>query len=89
MTMTHPDGHLPASAAEPVPASLEVRDYLPPRCFPATRDDLQATLVDRHAPTRLLWALACVSPSRRFDDLDQLCSALEQGLRPSLPLEPI
>ena len=93
MTTTHPApqaGHRSSSADGTVhDPSTQVRDYLSPRCFPATRDELQATLVRHHAPAHLLWELASLSPTRRFDDLDKLCTALDGHSRPSLPLEPI
>jgi hypothetical protein len=93
MTTTHPApqaGHRSSSADGTVhEPSTEVRDYLSPRCFPATRDELQATLVRHHAPAQLLWELASLSPTRRFEDLDKLCTALDGHSRPSLPLEPI
>jgi hypothetical protein len=63
--------------------------YLSPEAFPATRDDLQAALVRHHAPARLLWELTCLSSSRRYDNLDQVCEALERPARPALPREPI
>jgi hypothetical protein len=63
--------------------------YLSPQCFPATRDELQATLVRCHAPTRLLWELTCLSAFRRYDSFDQVCDALARPARPSLPREPI
>lgn len=85
-----------ASTSRPIPVehrsqhdSAALRDYLSPRCFPATRDELQATLVRHHAPARLLWEMTCLSASRRYDSLDQVCEALKRPVRPSLPREPI
>jgi hypothetical protein len=57
----------------------ELATYLGPTCFPATHDHLAATLIQRHAPSHLLWHLASAPRHRQFQSLDELVDQLEQA----------
>ncbi|MGA8978866.1 MAG: hypothetical protein WB473_07080 [Pedococcus sp.] len=67
----------------------ELGEFLPPGCFPATRDGLLAILARGDAPTRLLWELARLSPQRVYDDVQQVHAAVESAIEPAQPYEPI
>lgn len=54
----------------------ELQSYLGPACFPATYDYLAATLIQRHAPSHLLWHLSSVSRTHEFRSLDELLHLL-------------
>ena len=54
----------------------ELATYLGPRCFPASHDHLAATLIERHAPSHLLWHLALAPRTREFQSLEQLVDQL-------------
>jgi hypothetical protein len=66
-TVPRPDldpGELGADALQ-----RQLAEYLSPAAFPATADELQAALIRRRAPARLLWRLAPLSPLRRYASL--------------------
>lgn len=89
MSATHPLDHLSHWSAQPVQDDgTELGDYLTARCLPATRDELQATLVRHHAPTRLVWELARLAPHHSYTSLDEVRAALDGPAAPSLPREP-
>ncbi|QGN57411.1 hypothetical protein [Nostocoides sp. HKS02] len=76
-TVPRPDldaGELSAPALQ-----AQLAEYLSPAAFPATADELQASLIRRKAPARLLWRLAPLSPLRRYSSL----AAVMQDLDPS------
>lgn len=89
MSTTQPLHH-ESSWSAPVSQDLrpQLDEYLSDRCLPATRDELQALLVQRHAPSWVLWELARLPENRRYSDLDQLYAALEAATAPTLPREP-
>jgi hypothetical protein len=66
----------------------ELADFLAPSLFPATIDELQASLIRRRAPARLLWCLSRLSPLRRYSCLDAVLSDLDHpaGSDPRGPL---
>ena len=66
----------------------ELAAFLAPMSFPATVDELQASLIRRRAPARLLWCLARLSPLRRYACLNAVLSDLEAstGSDPRAPL---
>ena len=88
MSTTHPLHHESWSPPVSRDRGPELGDYLSDRCLPATRDELQALLVQRHAPSRVLWELAGLPENRRYADLEQLYAALEAATAPTLPREP-
>lgn len=55
----------------------ELADFLAPASFPATVDELQASLIRRRAPARLLWSLSRLSPLRRYTCLSAVLSDLD------------
>lgn len=89
MSSTQPLHH-GSSWSSPVSRGLRppLSEYVTDRCLPATRDELQALLVQRHAPSRALWELARLPEDRRYTDLDQLDDALAAATAPRLPREP-
>ena len=66
----------------------ELADFLAPTLFPATIDELQASLIRRRAPARLLWCLSRLSPLRRYSCLDAVLGDLDHpaGSDPRGPL---
>jgi hypothetical protein len=66
----------------------ELADLLAPSLFPATIDELQASLIRRRAPARLLWCLSRLSPLRRYSCLNAVLSDLDHpaGSEPREPL---
>jgi hypothetical protein len=68
----------------------ELATYLGPRCFPATYDHLAATLIQRHAPSHLLWHLSVAPRTREFASFQELVGQLEERtqLAPLGSLEP-
>ncbi len=89
MTAVQPPLEPGAPEAESTEELSKLSDFLPPRCFPCTRDGLSAILARSHAPTRLLWELARLSPSRVYEDVEQVRAAVEQAVEPASPPEPI
>ncbi len=75
-----------AGAPDEVP---DLAEFLPPGCFPATRDGLLAILARSSAPTRLQWELARLSPQRVYEDVQQVRAAVENAVEPAQPYEPI
>ena len=63
---THPDSSW----------SDELATYLGPGCFPATHDRLTATLIERHAPSHLLWRLSVAPRTREFQSVGELVEHL-------------
>jgi hypothetical protein len=70
------------------PSLLELADYLPSSCFPARADEVQATLIRKHAPTSLLWVVARLPLHRRYQSLTDLVGDLDGPARTSLAPEP-
>lgn len=58
----------------------ELATYLSPGCFPATHDHLAATLIQRQAPSHLLWHLSLAPRTREFQSVQDLVERL--GERP-------
>ncbi|WP_270888161.1 DUF2795 domain-containing protein [Pedococcus sp. 5OH_020] len=58
-------------------------------CFPATQDELQATLIRVHAPARLLWELMPLSPTRRYPNLGEVFAELDHPSVHETAREPI
>ena len=56
----------------------ELATYLSPRCFPGTHDHLAATLIQRHAPSHLLWHLSLAPRTREFQSLQELVAQLKE-----------
>ncbi|WP_457253183.1 DUF2795 domain-containing protein [Pedococcus sp. P5_B7] len=63
----------------------ELATYVGPGCFPATHDHLAATLIQRHAPSHLLWHLSVLSRTREFQSLDELVEVLTHTAPPAGP----
>jgi hypothetical protein len=61
----------------------ELGTYLSPGCFPATHDHLAATLIQRHAPSHLLWHLSVLPRTRQFQSLDELVDDLAHSAPPA------
>jgi hypothetical protein len=61
----------------------DLATYLSPGCFPATHDHLAATLIQRHAPSHLLWHLSVLSRTREFQSLDELVDDLAHTAPPA------
>ena len=74
----------PAPRSQHQEWSDELTDFLGPACFPATHDHLAATLIQRHAPSRLLWHLSVLPRARQFASLDEVIERLG-GARPQVP----
>ena len=71
------------------PSALDLADYLPSSCCPARADEIQATLVRRHAPTALLWVVTRLPRHRRYQSLTDLLGDLGGPARTSLAPEPL
>lgn len=89
----HASGDVPGdvpgnAAATEETLRRELADYLAPSLFPATIDELQASLIRRRAPARLLWCLSRLSPLRRYSCLSAVLSDLDHpaGSDPRAPL---
>jgi hypothetical protein len=89
----HASGDVPRDAPGDVVVTeetlrLELADFLAPSLFPATIDELQASLIRRRAPARLLWCLSRLSPLRRYSCLAAVLSDLDHpaGSDPREPL---
>jgi hypothetical protein len=63
------------------PWLLELRQQLDSAYFPATRDDLLALMLRRHAPARLLGLLGCLPWQQAFDSAEQVASYVAGHLR--------
>jgi hypothetical protein len=63
----------------------DLATYLSPGSFPATHDHLAATLIQRQAPSHLLWHLSGLPRTRVFQSLDELVEALQQLTPPGAP----
>ena len=74
----------PAPRSQHQEWSDELTDFLGPACFPATHDHLAATLIQRHAPSRLLWHLSVLPRARQFASLDEVIEHLG-GAAPQVP----
>ena len=61
----------------------ELATFLGPRCFPATHDHLVATLIKRHAPSRLVWHVSSLPRTRHFQSLGEVIEHLTQDSSPS------
>lgn len=59
------------------PLGDELAQHLRGAGFPARQDELQATLVRRHAPTSLLWRIGSLAPDRLYSTLDQVLEDLD------------
>lgn len=62
----------------------ELATYLGPGCFPATHDHLAATLIQRHAPSHLLWHLSSLPRTREFGSLEEVVEQVGQTPPPPL-----
>ena len=96
-TPTVPRVHASGEVPDDVPGGLvvteeslrrELADFLAPSLFPATIDELQASLIRRRAPARLLWCLSRLSPLRRYACLDAVLRELDHPVG-SDPREPL
>jgi hypothetical protein len=65
----------PAGLAEDV---AEIRALLARLPFPAQQDDVLAALVRRQAPSRLLWRAGCLTRTRRYHSLDEVCAEISR-----------
>lgn len=63
----------------------ELAMHLSPGSFPATHDHLAATLIQRHAPSHLLWHLSGLPRTQVFQSLDELVDALDRLVPPAAP----
>ena len=63
----------------------ELAMHLSPGSFPATHDHLAATLIQRHAPSHLLWHLSGLPRTRVFQSLDELVYKATLGDGSPLP----
>lgn len=73
----------PAPRSQHQEWSDELAAFLGPACFPATHDHLVATLIQRHAPSRLLWHLSVLPRSRQFASLDAVIEQLGGAAAPA------
>jgi hypothetical protein len=55
----------------------ELVELLAVSLFPATVDELQASLIRRRAPARLMWRLSRLSPIRRYQSLSAVLADLD------------
>jgi hypothetical protein len=78
-----------STSHHPEPSVLELADYLPPACFPARADEIQATLIRRHAPTPLLWVVTRLARDRRYQSMTDLVGDLDGPARTTLAPEPL
>ena len=70
--MTDNDSH---GAEESIRAELV--EMLALSIFPATVDELQASLIRRRAPARLMWHLSRLSPLRRYQSMSAVLADLD------------
>ena len=75
----------PAPVSQHQEWSDELAAFLGPACFPATHDHLAATLIRRHAPSRLLWHLSVLPRSRKFASLHEVVEHLTSAAPPDAP----
>ena len=67
---------------------MQIRESLGQLRFPAQPDDVLATLVQRRAPSRLLWHVGGLPRTRRYHSLDELCEHVALGSGPGAPPPP-
>ena len=60
----------------------ELATYLSPGCFPAMHDHLAATLIQRRAPSHLLWHLSVLPRHREFQSVADVVEQVEQTPAP-------
>jgi hypothetical protein len=77
-TPTAPTRHPEPSGLPDSSWADELATYLSPRCFPATHDHLAATLIQRRAPSYLLWHLSLAPRTREFQSLQELVERLSE-----------
>ena len=74
----------PTASADQDPGwADELAAHLGPGCFPATHDHLAATLIQRHAPSHLLWHLSVLPRTREFQSVDELVDVLARTPPPT------
>lgn len=59
------------------PLGDELAQHLRTAGFPARQDELQASLIRRHAPTSLLWRIGSLPPDRLYATVDQVLRDLD------------
>jgi hypothetical protein len=59
------------------PLGDELEQHLRSAGFPARQDELQASLIRRHAPTSLLWLIGALPPDRLYSTVDQVLQDLD------------
>lgn len=80
----------PSAPSDSDPAWREdLAAYLRPQMFPAGQDELQATLLRLHAPSRLLWRLAALSPMRQYASLDTVIEEVDRRSGTHVVREPL
>jgi hypothetical protein len=57
----------------------ELVEVLALSIFPATVDELQASLIRRRAPARLMWHLSRLSPLRRYQSMSAVLADLDNS----------
>lgn len=67
---------------------MQIRESLGQMRFPAHPDDVLAALVQRRAPSRLLWRVGGLPRARRYLCLDDLCIDVARGSGPGAPPPP-
>ncbi|HEV7146905.1 MAG TPA: hypothetical protein VGN48_07910 [Pedococcus sp.] len=55
----------------------QLTEMLTASIFPATVDELQASLIRRRAPARLMWHLSRLSPQRRYQSMSAVLADLD------------
>jgi len=75
MSIDHTSHQAAPPAAEPDDLA-ELRALLVRLPFPTQQDDVLAALVRRQAPSRLLWRAGCLTRTRRYHSLDELCAEI-------------
>ena len=56
--------------------------------FPTRQDDILALLVARHEPSRLLWRVAALAPSRAYPSADEVCAEIARSAGSGMPPPP-
>lgn len=56
----------------------QLTEMLTASVFPATVDELQASLIRRRAPARLMWHLSRLSPLRRYQSMSAVLADLDR-----------
>lgn len=67
---------------------MQIRESLGHLSFPAQPDDVLAALVQRRAPSRLLWHVGALPRTQLYDSLDDLCDHVALGPGPGAPPPP-